>query len=73
MDTNRVLGYLAAASAAFAFLLWAIPVPRCFEPGNVATCSSYERFFSPERLPAVAAFLVLSIILLIARAGNRRR
>ena len=66
------LAVLGVGSAAVAFLLWAIPVPRCFQPGNVATCSSYERFFSPERLPAVAAFLVLSIILLIARAGNRR-
>jgi hypothetical protein len=72
MDTNRILAYLATASAVVAFLLWAIPVPRCFQPGNIATCSSYERFFSPERLPAVAAFLVLSLILLIARAGNRR-
>jgi hypothetical protein len=62
------LAALGIGSAAVAFLLWAIPGADCF--GSGYSCNI--EWFSPERLPAVAAFLALSVILLIVRAGNRR-
>jgi hypothetical protein len=53
------LAILGVGSAAIAFLLWA--VPDCPYPNF---CSDW---FPDERLPAVAAFLALSFILLLLR------
>ena len=64
------LALLGVGSAVVAFVLWAWP-------SDDGGCFSYIPClvlfsFSDARLPAVAAFLALSLILLIARAGNRR-
>ncbi len=58
-DTLAVLG---VGSAVVAFLLWAWP--EYYEPGNF----SRSLFFEAERLPAVAVFLALSLILLLLRS-----
>ena len=55
------LAVLGVGSAVVAFLLWAWP--DSYEPGNF----SRSLFFEAERLPAVAVFLVLSLILLLLR------
>ena len=52
---------LGVGSAVVAFLLWAWP--ESYEPGNF----SRSLFFEAERLPAVAVFLALSLILLLLR------
>jgi hypothetical protein len=58
------LAVLGVGSAVVAFLLWAWP--------EYYSYGSLQGFFSTDRLPAFAAFLVLSFILLLLRAGNRR-
>ena len=81
MNTNRVLGYLAAASAAVAILLWALPM-GCYGGvcGFDASIGGYSWFnisngttgeLSGEA-PWVFAFALASVFLLIVRAGNRR-
>jgi hypothetical protein len=78
MNTNRVLGYLAAASAALAFLLWAIPYD-CYE-GWVCGFGYASQWFSISRgneglsaeAPWVFVLALAAIFLLVARAGNRR-
>ena len=55
------LALLGVGSAVVAFLLWAWP--ESYEPGNF----SRSLFFEAERLPAVAVFLALSLILLLLR------
>jgi hypothetical protein len=79
MNINRVLGYLAAASAAVAILLWALPM-GCyggvcgFDPSNwlwFSISSPLSGELSGEA-PWVFAFALASVFLLIARAGNRR-
>ena len=58
------LAVLGVGSAALAFLLWAWP--ECWlSPGCDRTTEHW--FSSAERLPAVAAFLALSFILLLLR------
>jgi hypothetical protein len=57
------LAIAGLGSAAFAFLLWAWL--GCV-PSSNSGCL-YEDWFSPERLPAVAVFLALSLILLLLR------
>jgi len=79
MNINRVLGYLAVASAVIAFLLWALPF--CSYPAAPAgvVCgdlwfsihSDYLGMWSGEA-QWVLVFAVASVVLLIARAGNRR-
>ena len=64
------LALLGVGSAVVAFLFWAIPAPVCAYYYGQRWC--LQEYFSFERLPAIAGFLVLSLILLIARAGNRR-
>ena len=64
------LAVLGIGSAVIAFLFWAIPAPVCWDYYGERLC--LQEYFSFERLPAIAGFLVLSLILLIARAGNRR-
>ena len=59
------LAALGIGSGALAFLLWAIPGEDCFSDSPYTSCPS--EWFSPERLPAVAAFLALSFILLLLR------
>ncbi len=56
------LGVWGVGAAAIALLLWAWP--GCVS-GNGYGC--IEEWFSFERLPAVAAFLALSFILLLLR------
>jgi hypothetical protein len=78
MNINRVLGYLAAASAAIAFLLWALPY-GCYQ-GYEQYCGFGEYWFTLTTSSGlwsgeaqwVLVFAVASIFLLIARAGNRR-
>ena len=53
------LAVLGVGSAALAFLLWAWPEYYFY--------GSLQGFFSTARLPAVAAFLALSFILLLLR------
>ena len=55
------LAVAGVGSAVVAFLLWAWP--ESYEPGNF----SRSLFFEAERLPAVAVFLALSLILLLLR------
>lgn len=54
------LGVLGVGSAVVAFVLWALPhqvSERCCRP----------ELFTLERLPAIVAFLVLAVILLLLR------
>ena len=57
------LAVLGVGSAAFAFLLWAWL--GCL-PSSSGGCLRVE-WFSPERLPAVAVFSALALILLLLR------
>lgn len=61
-DPLAVLGLSAAASA---FMLWAIPGADCCQGSDYTSCSS--AWFSPERLPAVAGFLAVTLVLLLLR------
>ena len=62
------LAVLGIGSAAFAFLLWAWPGCALY---NALLMCSHEAWFSLARLPAVAAFLALSFILLLLRAAAK--
>ena len=74
---NRVLGYLAAASAVVAILLWALPI-GCWDACSFGGLNSwfliYSEYFEGWSGEAqwVLVFAVASVFLLIARAGNRR-
>ena len=79
MNINRVLGYLATTSAALAFLLWALPFycfgEACGFGGDGASWfymynEAYGRWSGEAQW--VLVFAVASVVLLIARAGNRR-
>jgi hypothetical protein len=81
MNINRVLGYLAVASAVLAFLLWAVP-NNCFS-FNGRYCGwiwddsrLWFNIYSGGQFNAsaqwVLIFALVSLFLLIARAGNRR-
>ncbi len=59
------LAVLGVGSAVVAFLFWAIPGTYCSDSQNSFSCSSL--WFSSERLPASAAFVALSFILLLLR------
>ena len=73
------LGVLGVGSALVAFALWALPVgyycTYTSTTGCVAGALVYIRvgegegdaFFTPERLPAIGAFLALAVILLLLR------
>jgi hypothetical protein len=59
-----LLAVLGVGSAVVAFLLWAWPGCSLY---NALLMCSHEAWFSLARLPAVAAFLALSFILLLLR------
>jgi hypothetical protein len=59
------LAVAGVASAFVAFLLWAIPARNSDGGANIIDEEGWA--FSDERLPAVAAFLALSFILLLLR------
>ena len=77
MNINRVLGYLAAASAAVAILLWALPL-GCWDACSFGGNNSWFYINSNTtgewsgEAQWVLVFAVASVFLLIARAGNRR-
>ena len=78
MDDNKPvwerdpLAVLGVGSAVVAFLLWALPAPVFCVSSQNQRFQCGQEVFSLDRLPFTAAFLSLSFILLIARAGNRR-
>jgi hypothetical protein len=59
----------AVICAVFALLLWAIPSGCYYYFPLEISCSP---FFELSRIPALTSFFMLSLILLLVRAGNRR-
>ena len=59
----------AVICAVFALLIWAIPSGCYYSFPLGISCSP---LFELSRIPASISFLVLSLILLLVRAGNRR-
>lgn len=59
------LAVLGVGAAVIAFLLWALPGADCYQGSDYRSCNT--EWFSPERLPAVVALLVVSVILLLLR------
>lgn len=60
------LAVLGVGSAVVAFLLWAVPASVCWQ-SDTGSRLCLQEDFSDVRLPAVAAFLVVSFILLLLR------
>jgi hypothetical protein len=59
------LGVLGVSSAVVAFALWAFPFDYCGAGSGI--CTATQVFFTTERLPAIAALLALSFVLLLLR------
>jgi hypothetical protein len=78
MNTNRVLVFLATASAAVAFLLWMLPY-SCYSGYVCGISDSPNAWFNLYNGDAFSAealwvliFALASFFLLLVRAGNRR-
>ena len=62
------LAAFGVGSAVIAFLVWAAPAPVfCVGTSVYSRFQCGQEYFSLDRLPAVAAFLALSLILLLLR------